>query len=146
MDWKKNLEIIKTHPIKSFVLFIILFALIGVVFDSGEPTPASSPTPAPAKEEVSDNLKIGEEGRLVSDLDEITVAIDEKALDDFIDAAIAKDTIGYTQMLNSGQLFLVPKNTKVLVLDNKLFTTKIRILEGEHYGKSGWVPFEKVAR
>ena len=52
-------------------------------------------------------------------------------------------------MVQSGELFSVPVGTKVRVLgefhwhgawEHGVAVTKVRILEGEHYGKAGWVP------
>ena len=62
-----------------------------------------------------------------------------------------KDKYGFIELVESGKVFSVPNNTRVLVLDyggGFLDSTKskIRILEGPWTGTAGWVPEEWVVK
>jgi len=80
----------------------------------------------------------------------VSVARNELAVVAVNKAAAVHDVEGIALMLQSGELFDVPAGTKVRFLgedhwqdiDGKrgMFVSKVRILEGEHYGKTGWVP------
>lgn len=72
------------------------------------------------------------------------VAADEKAFQKLLDAINAKDEYGVSDLLLTGQVFSVKDGTQVLVIDETLYETQIRILEGPYAGKSGWVPHEWV--
>lgn len=61
---------------------------------------------------------------------------DLKALDK---AAIAGDKQAVIEMYYQGRAFAVPSGTKVLFIDSSWAGRKIRILEGDYKGKSGWV-------
>ncbi len=122
------------------VLFIVLIVLL---FNSCGETPTTQPS-------TPSILGIGEEGIInnnsnKSDVSGVAVlAVDKKALDDLIQAQIADDKLGYSQMLGDGKLFIVDNGTKVKVIDIGFGKTEIRILEGEHLGKSGWIAYEFV--
>jgi hypothetical protein len=79
----------------------------------------------------------------------VSVARDELALEAVIKAAAVHDVEGIGLMVKSGELFDVPVGTKVRDLgefhwqgtaERGMAVSKVRILEGEHYGKAGWVP------
>lgn len=91
-------------------------------------------------------VSVGEAGilRLPSSSDDIIVSVSEVALERFIKASIANDRLGVAQMVLNGEGFLVQSGTKILVIDSTTFQRKVRILEGEHFGRSGWVPYEWV--
>jgi len=89
----------------------------------------------------SSSVSVGEEGLL---LKATAVAVSEQAYDELTDVAVAEDIIGFSQMSLEGKLFLIEKNTRVLVIDRTFFRSKVRILEGEYFGRSGWVSEEHV--
>lgn len=68
----------------------------------------------------------------------VYVAKTEAALDALLSAIQAKDKVGFTNALM--QTYGCKQNTKVLVIDRKMFKRKVRILEGEVANESGWVP------
>jgi hypothetical protein len=80
----------------------------------------------------------------------VDVARDELTLVAVMKAAAVHDVEGIALMRQSGELFDVPAGTKVRYLgefrwqgiaDGRgILVSKVRILEGEHYGKTGWVP------
>jgi hypothetical protein len=108
------------------------------------PTPtAEPPTPTPAINPAA--LQVGYVGKLWMPGDTpLLVAIDAPSLDALIAAAAAHDDEGFKELLLNGRLFLVPLNTTVRVLDVGLFKTRVRILDGQRAGLSGWVPSEYV--
>jgi len=120
-----------------------LLLIIGVVFiicisniSNKSSSPGISKTISPT---------VSEEGRLfTANSKDTAVAVSEQALDELLDAFLAGDKIGYTQMMIAGRWFPVENNTKVLIIDRTFLRRKVRILEGEYYGRSGWVPMEFV--
>jgi hypothetical protein len=96
------------------------------------------------------SLQIGQQARLHrtdggDDPPAFLVAADAKALSQCISAVNAGDPYGNKQLMAAGRLWLVPAGTSVVVLELAFFSRKVRILEGEHQGKAGWIPMEFVA-
>ncbi|MFZ2189364.1 MAG: hypothetical protein WA057_02300 [Candidatus Magasanikiibacteriota bacterium] len=92
------------------------------------------------------NVGVGQEGFLrTSDTGaDVLLATSEKSFDDLINASVAKDTIGMAQIVLNGNAFYIPYNTKVLVIESSFAKRKVRILEGEKVGETGWIPYEFV--
>jgi len=61
------------------------------------------------------------------------------AFDEWGKAQVANDSHGRTSLLASGDVFGVDKGTRVLVIDDASLKRKVRILNGEKEGFSGWV-------
>jgi len=77
----------------------------------------------------------------------IWIAVDEKALDEYSEAALAKDKIGFQQLVTSGRLYSVDDGTtEALVLKTTFTRTKVRIMSGPHQERVGWVPREWVVK
>lgn len=73
------------------------------------------------------------------------VAEDEQTYKEMMEAIRVKDIIGTNKfLLYSDKVFMAPTGTKVWVLESGLERAKVRILEGNNYGKSGWVPRQTV--
>jgi hypothetical protein len=72
------------------------------------------------------------------------VSTTKDIMDKFFKAYRINDTYEIGALVSSGQVFLVNHGTKVLVIDSGQYVLKVRILEGEHRGKAGWVPHEYV--
>jgi len=129
-----------------------------VIFPTRTPPPVSALTPIPFPTHTprppaggGSHVSIGQEGRLyVEGADHLQVCIDEKTLDEVVHAVAVGDKYGFVELMESGRVFSVPNNTKVLVLDKGGFLysekSKVRILEGLWAGKAGWVPQEWVTR
>jgi hypothetical protein len=94
------------------------------------------------------SVSIGKEGKLINAGGTITpVGVSDAALEEFLKASYAKDTMGRTQLLMSGAIFTVNNGTRVLVIDfGGMGHRKIRILEGEMLGRAGYVSDEWIAR
>ena|SRR3990167_4333807 len=111
---------------------VVIGALVGS-FSTTTPTP-------PAERRVGR----GEQGKLVNGVAQVLISRDDTALKALQKAGAAKDQVGYTALILSGQVFSVPANTKVLVLNPGVFTSEVRVLEGPQVGKSGLVAAEFV--
>jgi hypothetical protein len=74
----------------------------------------------------------------------VMLATTEAALEDLSKARIAGDKMGIFQVMAEGRAFPVDSKTKILVLDTTFTLRKVRVLEGPHLGKAGWVPMEWV--
>jgi hypothetical protein len=98
---------------------------------------SSSGTPAPEPTDIGSEATIQ-----APDLNEVFLTIDKQADDEWTKACIAKDYIGMAQMEAVGKVFAVPNGTKVLVIGSGFATRQVRILEGDAFGKSGWLPYE----
>jgi hypothetical protein len=69
-------------------------------------------------------------------LNEIAVARTEEAFDRFLKTAAKNDRYGYAELAMTGDVFLVPSGTKVLILDYRFAKHHVRILEGPSAGAS----------
>ncbi len=65
-------------------------------------------------------------------------------LDEFIYNVSNDDESANGTLIYQGRLALVEKGTKVKILDRKLTTTKVRVLEGLFEGFEGWTIMEAV--
>lgn len=98
---------------------------------------------AAAPEARPDPPGVGERGRLNI---EAAVALTDRAYSDLTKAAVAKDQIGFLEIFARGEAILVEKDTPVQVIDMGFASRKVRVLAGPHFGKAGWVPYERVSR
>jgi len=87
---------------------------------------------------------IGEKGILQSGASITPVAVTKEAFDQWSKARVAKDEYGMVALLSSGLVFTPSSRTQVLVIDKDTYITKVRILQGEYTGQSGWVAYEYV--
>jgi hypothetical protein len=86
---------------------------------------------------------IGSESILqAGNLEEIYLTIDKESFDEWSKVAAAKDHIGMLELLSAGKMFIVPAGTKVLVIDSSWAIREVRILEGDAFGRTGWLPYE----
>jgi hypothetical protein len=76
--------------------------------------------------------------------DDVDVAIDAKAHDEWISAAVAKDEAGITELILSGRVLIMPARTRVLVLAPGVLSTEVRILDGPYAGRKGITSSEWV--
>lgn len=100
------------------------------------------------EEKKSDFVGIGEKGILsMEGLSSIWVAVDKESYNAFTKAFYAGDEHGYMELLLLGKVFMVENDTAVLVIDHWGFLDiayRIRVLEGTHEGKGGWVSYKFV--
>lgn len=142
------------------LIIIIVFAVIGLISMLGgnkntnttSTTPSNSTTPVNQKSDTV-SLQVGEEGILKpSDLNSVYLAVDEQAYDELSKALLATDTQGVADLLIKGKIFEASGGSKVLVIDSKTFSRKVRILEEvsnsntKAVGEAGWIPYEWVVK
>jgi hypothetical protein len=94
------------------------------------------------------NIEIGEMGLLViqSGMTPIPVATSEAYYSEMIDAGTHNDREGLLKMTLEGKILFVDKDTRVRVIGQSIWggRYRIRITEGEHILKDGWVPVQWV--
>lgn len=112
----------------------------------GKPLPAAPPSPRRARNAspspIGRTAKISAEGKSDFALvcaDEASAAEKEK-----LDAA--NDDVGLSLLIATQKMFLVPGSTPVRILDIHGASSHclVRILDGEHYGKTAIVPFHSL--
>lgn len=89
-------------------------------------------------------LRDGMEAHINTDAEAVIVATEKKYLDDFFNAKRLNDTYGIKELFVAGKIFDVKNCTKILILNKGFLTIKIRVLEGEKEGMSGWVDTERI--
>jgi DNA-binding winged helix-turn-helix (wHTH) protein len=77
----------------------------------------------------------------------VLVPVDEGAAEEREKLEAANDDVGLSVLIASQRLLMVPNGTQVRVLDAQQseFRCEVRILEGEHYGKTALVPRRHLA-
>lgn len=73
---------------------------------------------------------------------EVPVATTKEAEAEFSKALNNKDTHAYNQLFADGKMIRIPAGTKAMVIDRSMNMAQVRILEGSHEGRAGWVPVE----
>lgn len=86
----------------------------------------------------------GEDGVLVSgsQTQEVYVGATGQVAHQLAKALDANDRNRIGELVSKGEAFAVPAGVRVHVASEHYNERRIRILEGEHEGKEGWVPFE----
>lgn len=110
------------------------------------PRPTTAPPTATATRtpifSAGDTVKLrGDAGKM------IPVAATQEALEALNKAQRANDNIGVNELIITGKIFTVEGDTPALVLDRDgILDTQyhVRIHDGRHVGKAGWVPAEWV--
>ena len=110
------------------------YRFIGTVEEIAAPSPAAR-APAPSW--------VGQVARLCSDsnLGFILAPVDEQTVEEREKLEAANDDVGLSLLIASQRLLMVPTGTEVRVLEGRepRFRCQVRILEGEHYGKTALV-------
>ena len=84
-------------------------------------------------------ISIGDEVSLVVDSGKVVVCVDEAAYKRFTQLAVADDVLGVAGLVASGRAFAVESGTRARVIGRGFERREVRILSGEHAGRSGWV-------
>jgi len=106
---------------------------------------APVPTRATQPARMGD-LLVGEHGRVDTGGNIVFIAVDDAAFDALNTAANADDTAGMRQLVAAGRVFTVERNTGILVIENGVFSVRVRVTDGPQSGKSGWIAAEFVKR
>jgi DNA-binding winged helix-turn-helix (wHTH) protein len=106
-----------------------------------------APPPLPAKTSAQSS-RVGQLAKLCADgkLSFALVSVDEEAAAEREKLEAASDDVGLSLLIASQKLLMVPDGTPVRILEIRQPDSRcqVRILEGEHYGKSALVPFEQL--
>jgi DNA-binding winged helix-turn-helix (wHTH) protein len=136
-DDTKNPRFIETLPKRGY-------RFIGTVEQS-----AGSPVPAPATPSVKSaaaSSRIGRLAKLSADGKPAfaLVSADEPSAAEREKLEAANDDVGLSLLIAAQKLFLVANETPVRILEVQETTSRcmVRILEGEHYGKTALVPLK----
>ncbi len=134
-DDTKSPRFIETLPRRGY-------RFIGALEKLAKPSP---PSPPPAKAAAACSF-VGRVARLSSDgnSDFALVSVDESAASERERLEAANDDVGLSLLIAAQKLFLVAKGTPVRILEVQETPSRcqVRILDGEHYGKTALVPLE----
>ena len=104
--------------------------------------------PLPAKT-LAPSSGIGQLAKLRADgqLSFVLVSVDEEAVAEREKLDAANDDVGLSLLIASQKLLMVPSGTQVRILEVRQPQSccQVRILEGEHYGKTAVVPLKQLA-
>lgn len=107
---------------------------------------------APSEAEISRTTMVavqslfGTEGTIDSGADSAFIATSELVLLDLLKRSAANDIDGAAQLVVDGQVYEVPRGTKVRVTDVSGLAVRVRFLDGPKSGQEGWTPAEYVKR
>lgn len=146
MDTKINKEAatqwIRKHKVVTVVLLLLFLIGIGSMTQSSSDTP-SVQAPATPSLAVGDTGYLYEKGSLTQ---AIEVATTKDNFDQLISLAVAGDTLGMAKMVMDEQAFLVDPGTQVKVIGISFPDVyEVRVLSGQYYSQSGWLPGEFVS-
>ncbi len=119
----------------ALLLVVVGFAVVASVFDDGEEQ-KTRPISMPSS---SSSTSVGSDIVLRVNSGDVVVCASKDAYDEFQKLAVAEDYVGMAQMEAAGRLFRVPNGTKARVIDTAFEKREVRIMDGEHTGRSGWV-------
>ena len=156
MDWNTNVGAVNPKrtlkmvlwSVGGFVLFIVVISALAASDKEklGDvPVQPTTQATTPKQERVG----VGDEGYVKSSsgtANKTLIATSEANFDALVKASVANDTIGIAQLVLEGRLFAVEDGTKVLVIDSTVGARQVRILEGELFGETGWLPMEFVVK
>ena len=69
----------------------------------------------------------------------LTVAVDERAFDEMVNAISARGD-SLDRLLQSGKVFTVPNKTRARIIEASFGKLKVRIIEGDKVMQEVWVP------
>lgn len=74
----------------------------------------------------------------------VPLALSKEAFEELNRAAGRRDVAAFANVFYRGQALEIPDGTRVEVIEGWLASRKVRVLEGRHAGRSGWVSYEFV--
>lgn len=101
---------------------------------------------APTKNISYNTPSLGEKGIIKIDAKQWFLAIDENAYKEMEKSIWANDTLGLLDLTAKGKLFYVSNGIKVQVIEIGLERQKVRVLEGEQFGKAGWINYKFITK
>jgi len=134
-DDKKKPRFVETLPKRGY-------RFIGKLVHAAPPSPATPP-PAPSSW-VGRCARLRADGKLSFAL----VSVDAEAAAEREKLEAASDDVGLSLLIASQKLLMVPDGTPVRILEIRQPESccQVRILEGEHYGKTAVVPLRDLGQ
>jgi hypothetical protein len=131
--------------ILGLVVIVAIAAFIAIQWFGSKNRPSdvnkSDPGAAETAGAAAGGGGVGSEARLsVGSLASIPVAVDEKSLDELMSALPTKNDERVEQLIQSGRVFRVNRNTKVRIIEFGPGRIKVRVLEGDNIMREVWVP------
>ena len=132
-DDKKKPRFVETLPKRGY-------QFIGKLEHAVPPSPATPPAPSSW---VGRCARLRADGKLSFAL----VSVDAQAAEEREKLEAASDDVGLSLLIASQKLLMVPDGTPVRILEIRQPDSRcqVRILEGEHYGKTAVVPLKQLA-
>jgi DNA-binding winged helix-turn-helix (wHTH) protein len=104
---------------------------------------------APPKALAAASSKVGQVAKLCGDgaLSFTLVSVDDETAAEREKLDAANDDVGLSLLIASQKLLIVPSGTQVRILEVQPTESRcrVRILDGEHYGKAAVVPLKQLA-
>lgn len=135
---EKNIE--KKSRLGCFAILVIAAIIGGIIVFSGD---GGSSNSGNSGKQSTNN--IGDVVKLKHSQAPSFLAIDSDAWDKMTEAISAKDETGMRKLMLRGKVFLIKEDLKAKILDIGFTSYKVRITDGPHEGKAGWVYRELVA-
>ena len=132
-DDKKKPRFVETLPKRGY-------RFIGKLVHAVPPSPATPPAPSSW---VGRCARLRADGKLSFAL----VSVDAETAAEREKLEVASDDVGLSLLIASQKLLMVPDGTPVRILEIRQPDSRcqVRILEGEHYGKTAVVPLKDLA-
>jgi 6-pyruvoyl-tetrahydropterin synthase related domain len=136
---RKALYVRSLKPLAPIVAALLIgAALLFWLGGRGRSAPASG-SDAPAR--AGRSATLGSEAVLhIDGVPSVMAAVDERALDELMNALPARDNSRVESLVQSAQVLRVANDTHVRILEFGGGKTKVRILQGEHLMAEVWVP------
>ena len=141
-DDKKKPRFIETLPKRGYRFIGVVEQPLGALAHAPSHPPPAAKTAASAW--VGHVAKLSPEEKT----DYLLVAVDEESAAEREKLGAANDDVGLSLLIAAQKLFLVSNGTPIRILEVQETASRflVRILEGEHYGKTALVPLKWVTR
>jgi len=116
---------------------LVIVGIVSVIMRSGSgirPGGDGAVSKAASDHSPGSEISLYVEGR-----SSVMVAVDEKTLDELINAMSTRGDEVQT-LINSGRVFTVPNKTRVRIIEANFAKLKVRIIEGNKIMSEVWVP------
>lgn len=118
-------------------LVLAIVGVVSVIMRSGSGTRAGGD--GSINRTASDHSAGSEITLYIEGRSSVMVAVDEKALDELINAISTRGDEVQT-LIKSGRVFSVPNKTRVRIIEADFARLKVRIIEGDKIMAEVWVP------
>jgi len=92
------------------------------------------------------SLEVGKVVETTSSAKAILLATNQANYKELTKFMVADDKVGVEKMFGNGKLFLIQTGTEVKILQITSNGIEVRVQEGEHSNRAGWIPSEFLKR